>query len=60
MVFTTRWSDYAPGLSQFRSYRLGWLRGDIAGELAVARALSDLARRLTVTETCDRVGLAER
>ena len=39
MIVTRRWSDYAPGVAQFRSYRLGWLRGDVAAGLTVAAYL---------------------
>jgi high affinity sulfate transporter 1 len=39
MTFATRWSDYAPGLAQFRGYRLGWLRDDVAAGLTVAAYL---------------------
>ena len=39
MIFAKRWSDFAPGLAQFRGYRLGWLRGDVAAGLTVAAYL---------------------
>jgi SulP family sulfate permease len=56
MIFTRRWSDYAPGVGQFRGYRLGWLRGDVAAGLTVAAylvpqvmAYSTLARLPPIT-----------
>ena len=39
MIFANRWSDYAPGVAQFRGYRLGWLRGDVAAGLTVGAYL---------------------
>ena len=46
------------GLSRLSPAEHGY--AGIGGELAVARALSDLARQLTVTAASDQVGLAER
>ena len=46
------------GLSRLSPAEHGF--AGVGGQLAVARALSDLARQLTVTATSDRVGLAER
>jgi hypothetical protein len=46
------------GLSRLSPAEHGF--AGIGGKLAAARALSDLARQLTVTATSDRVGPAER
>ena len=39
MIATNRWSDWAPGLAQFRSYQGGWLPGDIVAGLTAAAYL---------------------
>ena len=39
MIATSRWSDWAPGMAQFRSYQRGWLRGDTLASLTVAAYL---------------------
>lgn len=39
MIATSRWSDWAPGIAQFRSYQHGWLRGDVVAGVTVAAYL---------------------
>jgi sulfate permease, SulP family len=39
MIATNRWSDWTPGVAQFRSYQGRWLRGDIVAGLTVAAYL---------------------
>jgi high affinity sulfate transporter 1 len=39
MVNAKRWSDWAPGLGQFRGYRRAWLRGDVTAGLTVTAYL---------------------
>jgi high affinity sulfate transporter 1 len=39
MFFPRKWTDYAPGVAQFRGYRPHWLRHDVAAGLTVAAYL---------------------
>ncbi len=34
-----KWTDFAPGIQQFREYERGWLRGDLVGGVTVAAYL---------------------
>ena len=38
-MVTIRWSDWAPGLTQFRGYERSWLRGDVVAGVTVAAYL---------------------
>ena len=39
MIATMTWTDWAPGVAQFRSYERRWLRGDLVAGLTVAAYL---------------------
>jgi high affinity sulfate transporter 1 len=39
MTATVKWSEYAPGLTQFRGYQRAWLRGDVLAGVTVAAYL---------------------
>ena len=39
MIATVKWSEYAPGLTQFRGYQQVWLRGDVVAGATVAAYL---------------------
>ena len=39
MIATVKWSECAPGLTQFRGYQRAWLRGDVLAGLTVAAYL---------------------
>ena len=38
-MITPRWSDWAPGLTQYRGYERSWLRGDLLAGVTVAAYL---------------------
>jgi high affinity sulfate transporter 1 len=39
MIATVKWSECAPGLTQFRGYQRAWLRGDVLAGVTVAAYL---------------------
>jgi len=39
MIATVKWSEYAPGLTQYRGYQRAWLRGDVLAGVTVAAYL---------------------
>ena len=39
MVATMKWSEVAPGLTQFQNYERSWLRGDVLAGVTVAAYL---------------------
>ena len=39
MISTMTWTDWAPGVAQFRSYERRWLLGDLVSGLTVAAYL---------------------
>jgi SulP family sulfate permease len=53
-----RWSDWAPGLAQFRGYQRDWLRGDVvAGATVAAYLVPQVMAYATVAGLAPVVGL---